>query len=39
MIQGAFDFFRKPFNADVLLASIRRALMCGGDSKNELFSA
>ena len=36
MIQGAFDFFRKPFNADVLLASIRRALMCGDESKNEL---
>ncbi len=39
MIQGAFDFFRKPFNADVLLASIRRALMCGDERKNELFSA
>ncbi len=39
MIQGAFDFFRKPFNADVLLASIRRALMCEDESKNEFFSA
>ena len=39
MIQGAFDFFQKPFDADILLASIRRALMCGDESKNEFCSA
>ena len=37
MIQGAFDFFRKPFNVDVLLASIHRALMCGDETKSEFF--
>ncbi len=33
MLQGAFDFFQKPFKADILLASIRRALMCGAESR------
>ena len=37
MLQGAFDFLQKPFEADILLASILRALMCGDESR-VLFS-